>query len=68
MIAWAASITGAGGTRVSPAPSRADRSRCEPECTRRVILEPLAATRGSRARSRSAGWSPGDGRAGTRAG
>ncbi len=27
MIAWAASITGAGGTRVSPAPSRADRSR-----------------------------------------
>jgi hypothetical protein len=45
MIAWAASITGAGGTRVSPAPSRADRSRWEPERTRLVIWEPLPEAR-----------------------
>ena len=45
MIAWAASITGAGGTRVSPAPSRADRSRWEPDRTRLVILEPFPETR-----------------------
>ena len=45
MIAWAGSITGAGGTRVSPAPSRADRSRWEPERTRLVILEPSPAAR-----------------------
>jgi hypothetical protein len=45
MIAAAASTTGAGGTRVRPAPSRADRSRCDPDCTRRVILLPLAEAR-----------------------
>jgi hypothetical protein len=45
MIACDASITGAGGTRVSPAPSRADRRRWEPAWTRLVILEPLATAR-----------------------
>ena len=45
MIAWAASISGAGGTRVRPAPSRAERSRWEPDCTRRVIVLPLATAR-----------------------
>jgi hypothetical protein len=45
MIAREASITGAGGTRVSPAPRRADRSRAESECTRLVILEPAAVSR-----------------------
>ena len=49
MIACEASITGAGGTRVRPAPSRAERSRCEPDCTRRVILLPLTARREPRA-------------------
>src|SRR5215207_364068 len=45
MIACDASITGAGGTRVRPAPRRAERSRDEPECTRLVILEPAAVNR-----------------------
>ena len=45
MIARDASISGAGGTRVSPAPRRAERSRDESECTRLVILEPAAVNR-----------------------
>ena len=45
MIACSASICGAGGTRVSPAPSRAERSRTEPDCTRLVIVLPLVAAR-----------------------
>jgi hypothetical protein len=45
MMAFAASISGAGGTWVSPAPSLAERSRVEPECTLRVICEPLALAR-----------------------
>ena len=40
MIAFSASTTGAGGTRVRPAPSRAVRSRTEPEFTRWVMVEP----------------------------
>ena len=51
MMALAASIDGAGGTRVKPAPSRAERSRWEPELTRLVAVvappparwEPIAA-------------------------
>src|SRR5688500_19188153 len=45
MMACAASITGAGGTRVSPAPSRAERSRWDPDVTRRVIVLPLVTAR-----------------------
>jgi hypothetical protein len=45
MMACAASITGAGGTRVNPAPSRADRSRWDPDVTRRVTLLPLVTAR-----------------------
>jgi hypothetical protein len=45
MIAWDASTSGAGGTRVKPAPSRAERSREESEWTRLVILEPALANR-----------------------
>jgi hypothetical protein len=40
MIACSGSTDGAGGTRVRPAPSRADRSRWDPEWTRRVTVEP----------------------------
>ena len=40
MIAFSASTTGAGGTRVRPAPNRAVRSRTEPEFTRWVIVDP----------------------------
>ena len=40
-----ASISGAGGTEVRPAPSRAERSRAEPEWVRRVLVDPLAVAR-----------------------
>ena len=40
MMALAASIDGAGGTRVNPAPRRAERSRWEPELTRLVAVVP----------------------------
>jgi len=42
MSAVLASIAGCGGTVVSPAPSRADRSRVEDVPTRRVGLDPPA--------------------------
>ena len=40
MIALLASMAGAGGIVVRPAPSRAVRSRCDSERTRRVLVLP----------------------------
>jgi hypothetical protein len=45
MITFDASTVGAGGTRVRPAPSRAARSRVDPEWVRRVVVEPLRRAR-----------------------
>jgi hypothetical protein len=43
--AFEASISGAGGTCVRPAPSLAARSRDDPPCTLRVAFDPVAVAR-----------------------